>query len=931
MSQTENQVYLTIDAEYEKKKKKLHPAPKNLEEETQSKKKKQSSSKIPLVEHHENLEEEIFTDDRRREEKFSPKSSFKSLSRSKTHNRNQSHMFNNFKSFDFARKEKKQTRQKDNKIYSNISNPSHYFKSQIKKVAYTNVCQEGEKLAENGDLKYDDESDFSFRVVNVRETEEQDTFESLKITKKGLPEEKINIVEVIEQGQSEEQSEEEIEQDLTEEPNEEEKTDVNTSLRREMTEENLIMEKRIAKKNKIERKMNQLLAQKIKIEKRKKNEKPKRKGKKTKFTYKTIKTSLKSILKKPKETLPIIKSLVSRINKIMKVTSWFLRYLVLRPGNIFSYNEIDALFIHKLSKCVFSGDGRGPKDKTDVKQKLQKIFNDEFSKLLSEEEKSLKFSNLGNTLTYATEMLHTNYVNLIRENFVSYLVRFINSIVEKNDQMSEEEKKKIDEDRRNLKNDLIYNGDSCNEEKYQNFKATFAKSLLPLPIEGNVYDELETNPMKFLKHMIWINNFLEQNESRLFNVSPLCSSLILSHVKIDTKSLIELLEQQGKSELLDKVNSNKEIIWEKHFHLEHRSRKGLLTFPKKSTDERRRRHNFQIKKFEKRGYKFHYIFDTDGEGASILYAKSGPNIEILEPEFKWADELSHNDKIRFQSSILVGCDPGKTNILNISKRETNGRITQFNYSAKTRSWLTYSYTSRKRMELMKKKNPRIKKIEDYLTQYNSKTSNFENFQDYVREHSKYAKELENFYSRRIFGFMKLRRFKFKKKADEKLVKDIKTKFVGNSNKELTIGFGNWQERKAMKGTASQPNIYLKRLFKRHFNVVLVEESRTTKVCNICLKEETNQIDKRDGRLIRGLLTCKKCNETRFAQIIPKMIQDFQAVGQTSPALLDAYKNYISSRWKIRINRDLNGSLNILEILKGHLYHNQRPEIFKFKR
>ncbi len=96
----------------------------------------------------------------------------------------------------------------------------------------------------------------------------------------------------------------------------------------------------------------------------------------------------------------------------------------------------------------------------------------------------------------------------------------------------------------------------------------------------------------------------------------------------------------------------------------------------------------------------------------------------------------------------------------------------------------------------------------------------------------------------------------------------------------------------------------------------MNECRTTKVCNICQNSESHQIHKRNDFFIRGLLTCSKCKETRVNSVIEKIVGNFAGKGYTSPAMSEAYKHYLLGLGiKICINRDLNGSLNILEILK----------------
>ena len=46
--------------------------------------------------------------------------------------------------------------------------------------------------------------------------------------------------------------------------------------------------------------------------------------------------------------------------------------------------------------------------------------------------------------------------------------------------------------------------------------------------------------------MKWINNFLETKEKKLLNISPLNKGFILKYVKIDTKTVVECLQEEDK-------------------------------------------------------------------------------------------------------------------------------------------------------------------------------------------------------------------------------------------------------------------------------------------------------------------------------------------------------------------------------------------------
>ncbi len=85
-------------------------------------------------------------------------------------------------------------------------------------------------------------------------------------------------------------------------------------------------------------------------------------------------------------------------------------------------------------------------------------------------------------------------------------------------------------------------------------------------------------------------------------------------------------EQEG-------LKNNEEKIWDKYFNLVHHSCKNKLQREKKKEHENRRRHNFEIQKFQKNSFKFHYQIETDGFAVTVVYSKPA-GIQSLNQEKK---------------------------------------------------------------------------------------------------------------------------------------------------------------------------------------------------------------------------------------------------------------------------------------------------------
>lgn len=117
-----------------------------------------------------------------------------------------------------------------------------------------------------------------------------------------------------------------------------------------------------------------------------------------------------------------------------------------------------------------------------------------------------------------------------------------------------------------------------------------------------------------------------------------------------------------------------------------------------------------------------------------------------------------------------------------------------------------------------------------------------------------------------------------------------------------IGFGSFQQTQQMKHCMPTPNKSLKDLLARHFNLCIVDEFKTSKMCSFCLEGETcyykqreNPRPFREGMVnIHGLLTCTKCSKSSHSHLM---------------------------------NRDLNGSRNILYLMKEWIQNKKRPIMF----
>jgi len=166
----------------------------------------------------------------------------------------------------------------------------------------------------------------------------------------------------------------------------------------------------------------------------------------------------------------------------------------------------------------------------------------------------------------------------------------------------------------------------------------------------------------------------------------------------------------------------------------------------------------------------------------------------------------------------VYVDPGKKNLLTMIDDYGNKLI----YSNKERLY------KNKRLKYMNKiqsykKTRYIDKLENVLSQFSSKSCNYENFKDYVYYKNFLNEILIKEYKKNIFRQYRWYSYINTVRSEKELIKNIKKTF----GKHLTIIIGDWSIGKQMRNFISTPMIGLKRKLKEHFNVYHIDEYKTS--------------------------------------------------------------------------------------------------------
>ena len=84
--------------------------------------------------------------------------------------------------------------------------------------------------------------------------------------------------------------------------------------------------------------------------------------------------------------------------------------------------------------------------------------------------------------------------------------------------------------------------------------------------------------------------------------------------------------------------------------------------------------------------------------------------------------------------------------------------------------------------------------------------------------------------------LKWRRFTHTQQSESKIVKNIKNTFGSN----ILIGYGNWSHTQQMKNFIPTPNKGMRKLIAKNFDIVIVDEYKTSKLCHNCCNENDNK-------------------------------------------------------------------------------------------
>ena len=633
----------------------------------------------------------------------------------------------------------------------------------------------------------------------------------------------------------------------------------------------------------------------------------------------SVKCPLKLILKNS-ENKNLLFDVCFRTNQIVIHTYHFLRLWILyKYKNNLLIPEITKETIKMAFKALIK-ESRGPKAKGN-----NLVLLTEFNKFYDEHYKNLGLANkldgfyLSQILENMSTDMITNIENNIKLNFFKYINRFVNSsfkkanneLIEKANKGEKNELRKIlSKDIYLIKQDLL-NNTLISDSKYHEWIKKHKNNIFPVDFTNSYEFDVKNNPHKYIKSMIYMCNEIEKEGTKMFQFFPLRTEIIVKNIQIDTKSLIEIFIREDKGELLKDIEGNKDKIWKMFFKLDEEVFKQTnyifdyvittdchsvsikMLNKDKIKEEEKKKTNMKNKKnenkantknmteLEKEEYKKNEKEKTKKKETTYKVKLKEENDKKKEEFKKLSKEeqqkkRDENKKRKIEKGEeclyiddlndeqLKELDKNNYTVIDVGIRVPlymkNKKGKRLRYSNKKHAFRIRRFKYQKLIKKHKDKNE-ISKVEGELSNYSSKSVNVKKFEEYILKKNEINNKLFEKYNNEIFRKYKWYGYLNKKKADAKLVREIKSIF--GKDTILILGDASLKGN-CKKGNISTPSTRYKKLLKANFKMYNIDEFRTSKLhykteveCNNLYHIDNNKIkEKRKIRKIHAVLTYK---------------------------------------------------------------------------
>ena len=619
-----------------------------------------------------------------------------------------------------------------------------------------------------------------------------------------------------------------------------------------------------------------------------------------KFDYmKTNKDNIMNVINYP-AYVNTINDIVVKVNKIVIHTYLFLKlYLIHLYDNKKEFPIINEDFIGYIfmvltvRKC---GSG-GYIESTMPKQlkELTKFYNEQYKPLTTNDE-VIYYDKLNYVLAYEAIDIQKNINVNISEHFIQHLNKFINisfEVKEKHDKITKENKdlkvrkekhKEFTQEINKVKKDLTSFNELESDKKYHKWILEQRKLIYGTKTEfeeDNIYYDLKVKPQDYLKSFFYVcgklekvyNQIKKHNENikeeddekkkkqiRLFNVIPLRTNIISKNITLDSCSLIsnfldkslktidnkndKTINNDGKKIKNSQKYKNRDIKGNVHnidnYNYKQGNNQQFLWDYFFRTNQR---------VFKKNKYQFNYMIKTDGISVSILFVKvDNKGIPVKKQKGKkykeqldceYIEKVELTDELKKMKIVTIDPNDGG-DLIYCGSIDKKNNLETFRYTQNQRRLETrtkkYMKITEKVNNETKINNQTIKQIETILSVLNSKTVNYEEFKKYIQEKNKINKVLYKHYQQEFFRKFKLNKFINMQKSEAKMIENFKIKF-GTPDKVIIVFGDHDKGQNNMKGLEPAICKKFRRIFKNAgYKVFLINEFRTSKLCNCCHKE-----------------------------------------------------------------------------------------------
>ena len=603
--------------------------------------------------------------------------------------------------------------------------------------------------------------------------------------------------------------------------------------------------------------------------------------------YRTVKVPLKKVLKHYDLIQPRLENAVLVVNEFASIGYEFLKlYLISKFENEEKLPKITKALITSIFSCIGQKkNNQGRKPSVGKGDDVKKFYDNTFSKIYTEKPCS---TNLTYVLPLLAEEMVRCFETNIKTHFIAYLSKYIN-ITHRNPQkdtikkstMTKEEKhaalKTLYADIKGIKNDMIIGKVDKSAPQYHQWIKDNIKSLLPSKIEKNVAYDVKVSPNKYLYASFVINKAIEDLGRRTYQIIPQRTNLVPKNITLNTSGIVEVINDKkteiygtGYSKMSNNTKRYQKHAWREILKLEN---DGV---------------------FKHKGYVFYNQIQTDGISASLLFIREdfydktyGQRMPSDDVDFiiRQINRFNKTDCDNYKDRTLIGTDPGKKSIITM----TDGAGKFYSYSNARRRFESYGKRSTQ-IILVEKKEQGITEMETVLSKSSGRSYVSGKYEEYLSVKAGMTGALNEFYQRSLFRKLALRRYCKTLTAESRMLDEIEKSF--GAPETVLIGLGNWSNNttKQMKGCMPSPNKGIFKLLTKRFDVVEVDEFRTSKIYHDDLTTELVNVRVK-RKPIHELLTL---------------------TGKPMSVIL---------------NRDKNAARNIQLILETHINQQIRPEAF----